>query len=88
MIARYGMLECGMNFKGTMSEMCLPCNTVDDENHRLNNCPRFQDINLFNSHEKKDFQNIYSSDHNVVKRIIPIIESVWNTKNSHGAMHK
>ena len=32
-IARFGMLECGKNFKGTMNEICLNCNTRDTEEH-------------------------------------------------------
>ena len=40
--ARYGMLECGKNHKGTLSLMCTTCNIIDDENHRLNVCPKWQ----------------------------------------------
>ena len=32
-IARYGMLECGKNYKGTLPESCVSCNTTDDKNH-------------------------------------------------------
>ena len=39
MIARYGMLKCGKNFKGTISKMCSTCNCPDDEEHRLNILP-------------------------------------------------
>ena len=33
LIARFGMLECGKNFKGTMRETCDVCKVNDDENH-------------------------------------------------------
>ena len=33
-IARYGMLKCGKNFKGTLNEKCLTCDTIDYEEHR------------------------------------------------------
>ena len=29
-IARFGMLECGRNFKSSMQEVCRMCNTIDD----------------------------------------------------------
>ena len=37
-IARYGMLQCGKNYKGTMNEICNECDILDDEDHRLNCC--------------------------------------------------
>ena len=43
MIARYGLLECGRNYKGTINEICDQCCTKDDENHRLNHCPKSHD---------------------------------------------
>ena len=32
-IARFGMLDCGMNFKGNRSETCNQCNVVDNDDH-------------------------------------------------------
>ena len=34
LIARFGMLECGKNFKGSVKEMCPKCNEYDDEYHQ------------------------------------------------------
>ena len=45
LLSRHGMLECGTNYKGTMSETCHICRTIDDENHRLNDCRMFTDTN-------------------------------------------
>ena len=39
-MARYGVLECGKNYKGTMRETCDSCNSIDDENHRINFCSK------------------------------------------------
>ena len=44
-IARYGMLECGKNFGGTHGGECSECNTYDDENHRLNDCKKWKELN-------------------------------------------
>ena len=30
-IARFGMLECGKNYKGTMNEICRQCDVTDDD---------------------------------------------------------
>ena len=37
-LSRYGMLECGTNFKGTMSQTCHTYKNTDNEHHRLNEC--------------------------------------------------
>ena len=75
-ISRYGMLECGKNFKGTMSDMCRICNVIDDECHRLNHCPQYVGINRSNHEEKIDFNLIYMEDPTVTRRLIPEISNV------------
>ena len=59
------MLECGKNFKGTMSERCSTCAVVDDENHRLNECFLWKETNRVNESHKVNFCDIYSSDFTV-----------------------
>ena len=85
-LSRFHMLECGVNFKGTLPEICPTCNVVDNEQHRLNDCTRFRLTNLCDRNEKIDFQNIYHSDITVVKKMISCIEQVWNLKTGHGSM--
>ena len=85
-IARFHMLECGNNFKGSLSEICRTCDVIDTENHRLNYCPKFRLINCYDSDEKFSFENIYSDDVATVKRTIEVIEKTWNTRNAHGTM--
>ena len=87
-IARFGMLECGRNYKGSIPETCAQCNQIDDENHRLNYCIRFRETNLYDTDEKVDFSEIFSTDINTVRNILPKIEGVWNIKNAHGTMAK
>ena len=86
-IARYGMLECGRNFKGTLKETCDLCNCIDDENHRLNYCPKWKDRNLHDKDMKIDFNNVYSNDTDVLRDILKVISTVWNTYNAHGTMY-
>ena len=86
-IARYGMLECGKNFQGTSSKECTSCKISDDEEHRLNTCPKYAHINHCNSSDKVPFDSIYSHDPCVLQTIIERISSVWNVKVGHGTMN-
>ena len=88
LLARFHMLECGVNFKGTMSVLCKHCKVTDDENHRLNNCKVYRSINHYDDPQKVNFSDVYSHDVEVIKVILKSIERVWNTKTSNGTMHK
>ena len=77
--ARFGMLECGQNFQGTLNQLCNRCDTIDNEHHRLNNCIRWRDINLYDTIEKVDFNMIYSNDIDVLRPILTKNETAWNT---------
>ena len=65
LLGRFGMLECGKNFRGTLSSDCDVCKTHDDEKHRLNNCSKFQTTNNFAINNKSNFDLIYSDNLNV-----------------------
>ena len=82
------MLECGKNFKGSMRETCSRCNVIDDENHRLNHCVTYRNVNLYDMQKKADFTDVFSSDINTIRLIIKQIEKVWNVTNAHGSMNK
>ena len=85
-IARFGMLECGRNFKGSHKEICSMCNTLDDENHRMNYCRKFRNINNFDRAEKVEFTEVYSDNVTTLMSVISSIERVWNTQTAHGTM--
>ena len=86
-ITRYGMLECGQNFKGTLNQLCNQCNVVDDENHRLNHCIKWRDMNLYNSHDKVDMGLIHSNDMGILRPLLSMIGKVWNVRTAHGTMN-
>ena len=86
MLARYGMLACGNNFKGTMDAKCNQCNVTDNEDHRLNYCYKYKDLNEYYAVEKTDFQQIYSNDIGTLRAIIQKIDKVWDTKMAHGSI--
>ena len=85
-IARFGMLECGRNFKGTAMEICSACKEIDNENHRLNHCPKFKSVNNYDAAEKFNFDDVYSNDACTFKQAIEAIDKVWNTRSAHGTM--
>ena len=82
------MLECGSNYKGTMNEMCSGCNMKDDEGHRLNYCKKYRGTNFYNSDDKVHFDTVYSNDKNKLKKVIPLLNRVWNIRNANGTMIK
>ena len=85
-IARYGMLECGSNFKGKMNSICSVCSVLDDESHRFNVCPKWnQDVNQ-QSRVNINFDEIYSPDIEVIRPLLTKISSMWNTKCANGTM--
>ena len=88
MIARHGMLECGKNFRGSLPDKCPTCDVIDDENHRLNYCKRWEKTNLYMSPVKYDFNNVYSDDNETVNEIIDRTAKVWNVQTGSGGMYQ
>ena len=86
-IARSGMLECGKNFKGTIPVTCRECNTLDDENHRMNYCTKYVHNNDDNN-GPIDFCNIFSEEENTLDAAISRIENRWELKYANGRMRK
>ena len=84
-LARYGLLECGKNYKGTMSETCDHCMCEDNETHRLNFCPKWKHLNLFDCTEKVMFDDVYSDNLDDVRNVALHIEKVWDTR-TNGSM--
>ena len=84
-IARAGMLECGKNFRGTIPEMCRKCQVLDDENHRINDCPDWHHPNDLN---RVDFQDIYCNDTQKLQTIMKRIQSIWELSLGKGSMKR
>ena len=78
------MLECGKNYRGTLTEKCLTCNQIDTEEHRLNECVKLIDRNFVTNDKKIPFDTIYSTNVNLIREIIPRINLVWNVHSGHG----
>ena len=64
----------------------MECDTIDDENHRLNRCVKWKDRNYYDIPEKVDFNLIFSDKIEDLRCIIKSIEKLLNTHNAHGTM--
>ena len=86
-MGRYGMLQCGANFERSYGgKKCKECGVVDDENHRMNYCSKYETINLYNCTGKLNFELIYSEDKcmQVVERVL----MMWDLANGKNAMRE
>ena len=87
-LARHGMLECGANYKGTMTELCKKCCKRDDENHTLNGCSVLNETNWANSNQKIDFNDVYSNNDATLTTIIEKLECIWEFRYANGRMRR
>ena len=85
-MARYGRLVCGVNFKGTLKEICDTCCSIDNEKHRLNICLKWNDMNLSESESKANFDLVYSDSLEDIRTMETHINKVWNTRTACGTM--
>ena len=87
LMGRYGMLQCAANFSmGYGGKNCRQCGVIDDEQHRINNCEVWKDVNLFTSNEKINFKLLYSEDE---RESLPIVEKIlemWDLGNNRNCM--
>ena len=82
-----GMLDCKSNFHHRyMTKHCDVCLVLDDEAHRINDCKKYEMMNLYLSETKLDFQCIYSNDKETLDRIELVILSLWDLNNSKNQM--
>ena len=85
-LAKYGMLDCGQNFKGNKNENCSLCGTIENEDHIINHCPKY--LSTRESLDQINFDDIYSDQIEVIKTIIPVLEMFWNTSSANGSLKR
>ena len=82
-MARYGMLDCANNYKGKYgTKLCATCKTIDDENHRINHCIRWKDVNLYGDKYEIDFNAVYTHDKDTLRQISSLLQCIWNLENN------
>ena len=87
-IARSGMLQCDINYKGTSPETCKKCNVIDDENHRMNECPNWRNTTESQNNSTVNFRDIYSNDPQTLQKVIKHIQGVWELSLGNGTMKR
>ena len=60
----------------------------DDENHRLNICPKWGGAGNDDTDNEVEFNDIYSEDSQTLNHVISKIENVWEVKFANGRMKK
>ena len=81
-MGRYGMLSCANNFSnGYGSKYCDVCKVIDDEEHRINWCCKWESVNRYHNDEKLTFCDIYSDDMDKCLVVVNTILSVWDLAN-------
>ena len=64
----------------------VDCGTLDDEDHILNDCPKYATIR--ESENKVNFDDVHSDQIDIVRTVLPVIERHWNTTNAHGTVRR
>ena len=86
-IARYGMLQCGANYERMHGgKNCKECGILDNEDHRINFCEKWEKTNLFKNNSKVEFKRVYSGDTEECLEIIKLINSIWDLENGKNEM--
>ena len=86
-MSEFYMLDCATNYKvGYRGVNCNICKVLDDENHRINMCGKYQETNLAKSPVKIDFSYIHSENEETVERILYVINQIWDLKNDKNTM--
>ena len=88
-MGRYGMLQCAANFShGHGTKLCDICKVTDNEDHRMNACSKWAQINLVNSGSKVRFSDIYHDDYDLCLKVVETILSMWDLENGKNEMRK
>ena len=86
-MGRYGMLQCAANFSnGYGGKNCKRCQVIDDEQHRINHCPEWKNINLVDTNECIDFSLIYDDDDDISMRVVKQVIAMWDLGNNVNCM--
>ena len=88
-MGRYGMLRCANNFShGHGTKMCDLCGVEDDEDHRINTCPKWEKINFVNSACKVSFGDIYLDDYERCLVVVEAILRIWDLDSGKNEMRR
>ena len=86
-MGRYGMLKCASNFSaGYGGKDCGHCGGIDNEDHRINYCELYRDINQCDRADKVDFEKLYSESNYESMPVVGKILELWDLGNGRNCM--
>ena len=86
-MGRFGMLKCANNYSnGHGTKMCNVCNVIDDEDHRINDCKKWQTINMSSNSQRVPFTDIYHDEYDRCLNVVKVILSMWDLENGKNEM--
>ena len=86
-MGRYGKLQCAANLgMGYGTKECSECGVTDNEDHRINQCVQWCDVNLSGAVEKMNFMDISSEDRVKSLKIIERVLMMWDLGNGKNVM--
>ena len=76
------MLSCANNYaNGFGTKNCDLCKVIDDEEHRINACKKWENVNRYHSNEKVVYSDIFSEGNVECFNVVSAILSVWDLSN-------
>ena len=86
-MSRFAMLDCANNYETKYKgKNCQICKCLDDECHRINDCMKFKDVNMFDKSERVDFGKVFESDPETLTSIARTVLSIWDIENGRNTM--
>ena len=86
-MGRAGMLQCANNFSTKFkTETCADCGVADDESHRINDCVRWDMINMKGAESKINFNDIYTDDTEKCQTVLRQIIKMWDLVHGKNEM--
>ena len=81
------MLQCAANFQGAYGgKVCAECGLTDNENHRMNECSKWQGVNMYGKQNDIEFDRIYSENYEECGAIVNNILKIWDLENGKNTM--
>ena len=88
-MGRYGMLKCANNFSnGHGTKMCDKCKVIDNEDHMINDCTKWEGVNLINKSQRISFNDIYLGNYEQCLEVVETILSLWDLENEKNEMRR
>ena len=86
-MAQSGMLDCATNYKNKYrTTICKECSKTDDENHRINECVKYSNINNCDTTEKFDFSTVFLDTVEAMESAAQTISKIWDLTNGKNLM--